>query len=573
MLVSRYIKKVSPYFKEMKLQIIGSIFFGVVLAGLKSLQAYIVKPIFDQGLSPESGFEGVLKTCLVLLGLILVNFPARYYHYYWIRLSIFTVMCKLRKEMYFKISKLPISKVSGDKEGNIISKVMIDTYNFSEGFKSLADLIREPFTAICLFGLALYRDWQLTFVMVAAIPFFNWAIKKSGKMIKSRQVEVQAKTGELTHIVSEGVASQKLTKAFSLEDYSLKRFEKKQDDFFYWQMKSTRVEEFTHPVTEFITGSAFIGIIIFAHYRIQSSSMTAGDFVSFITAIALLIEPIKKYSSAYIKFSQAVAAGDRVFSFLDEEDEKDPGSFLANGFRSEIKINKLNFSYNDEQKVLKNVSMTVKKGSKVALVGLSGSGKSTIINLLLGLFPIKENSILVDGKCTNDIKLSSLRSLFSLVSQDVFLFNDTIYENLTLGRKISDKKIDQALQISNSHEFIKDLPDGVMTKIGDRGSKLSGGQRQRLTIARAYLFDSEILLLDEATSALDNRSEKVVQSALDNVGESKTVIAVAHRLSTIQDFDNIFVFDQGSIVESGTHEELISQKGQYFTLYELSKKS
>ena len=193
--------------------------------------------------------------------------------------------------------------------------------------------------------------------------------------------------------------------------------------------------------------------------------------------------------------------------------------------------------------------------------------------MLLGLYPINSGRISIDGHGVKDIKLSSLRSLFSLVSQDIFLFNDTILENLTLGRDISSYKINEALEISNSLEFINDLPDGLMTQIGDKGAKLSGGQRQRLTIARAYLFESDILLLDEATSALDNHSEKIVQKALDKVGQDKTVIAVAHRLSTIQDFDNIFVFDQGSIVESGTHEELISQKGQYFTLYELSKKS
>jgi ATP-binding cassette, subfamily B, bacterial MsbA len=573
MLVIKYIKKVSPYFKGMKLKIFGSIFFGVVLAGLKSLQAYIVKPIFDQGLNPESGIDGVVKTSLILLGLIIINFPARYYHFYWIRYATTEAMCRLRISMYRKLTKMPVAKISNEKEGTFVSKLMLDTVMFSQGFRGVIDLIREPITALFLFGVAVYRDWQLTMVMVVAAPFFNWAMKKSGKMIKDRQVEVQENMGELTHCASEGVSSQKLTKAFSLEDYSLERFNSKQKEFFRWQMKSTRVEEFTHPVTEFITGIAFISIIIFAHHRIQSDVMTPGDFVSFITAIALLIEPIKKYAAAYIKFSQAVAAGDRVFSIINESDELDSGEIQKETFTESIEVKNLNFSYTEDLQVLNDVSFKITKGQKVAFVGLSGSGKSTIMNLLLGLYPIQKNSIFIDGNSLEAVKLKSLRSLFSLVSQDVFLFNDTIVENLKLGRDISDEKLNEALKISNSLEFIRDLPDGLNTVIGDRGSKLSGGQRQRLTIARAYLFDSDILLLDEATSALDNKSEKIVQHALAQVGKGKTVIAVAHRLSTIQDFDNIFVFDQGKIIEAGTHEELISKKGQYFTLYELSKKS
>ena len=374
MLVVKYIKKVAPYFSGMRKELFGSILFGISLAGLKTLQAYIIKPIFDEGLNPSDGMETIIRVSLILLALIIINFPVRYYHYYWIRFATTEAMCRIRKQMYAKLSTMPLSTINGEKEGTIVSKLMLDTVTFSQGFRGLIDLVREPVTAILLFGLAFYRDWQLTMVMVIAAPFFSWAMKKSGRMIKSRQFEVQDKMGDLTHTVSEGVGSQKLTKAFSLERYSLDRFIKKQNDFFHWQMKSTRVEEFTHPVTEFITGLAFIGIIIFANYRIQTSSMTSGDFISFITAIAMLIDPLKKFSAAYMKFSQAVAAGDRVFDFINEKDEEDTGTQEINRFQKIIEINDLSFSYNNEQQVLKNISFSVTKGQKVAFVGYLAQG-------------------------------------------------------------------------------------------------------------------------------------------------------------------------------------------------------
>ena len=292
--------------------------------------------------------------------------------------------------------------------------------------------------------------------------------------------------------------------------------------------------------------------------------MTAGDFVSFITAIALLIDPIKKYAAANMRFSQSIAAGDRIFSFLQQKNEIDEGEYELSELSQKIEIKNLSFSYEANNPILENLNLEIQKGKKVALVGLSGSGKSTLINLLLGLYPVPKNSIFVDGKSIEEISLSSLRSIFSLVTQDVFLFNDSIEENLKLGRKVSDKKLKEALEVSHSDEFIEQLPDGINTVIGDRGLKLSGGQRQRLTIARAALFDFDVLLLDEATSALDNKSEKLVQKALESLGKDKTVVAVAHRLSTIQDYDEILVFDEGKIVERGTHEKLIDLKGTVF---------
>ena len=568
----KFSKKIIPYVKEEKTKVVVAIFFSFVLAGLKGMQAYIVKPIFDHGLSPTSTIEDNVTLVLQLLIIVLVNFPARFFHFYWIRFVVDKATCKIRNQMYKKLQHIPLSFFSESKQGELVSNLLNDTITFSHGFRAVIDLIREPITALVMLSLAFSRDWQLTLVIFAAAPLFIIIFNRSGFLVRNQQQVVQEKIAQMTHVVGEGVVGQKISKSFNLQEYVLDRFKKAQEHFFDAQMKTAKTEEIAHPLVEFVGGLAFSGIILFAHYRIKSGGMTTGDFVSFITAMALFMDPIRKYSQANVKLNQARAAGERIFNLLDEPEEADFGKVEIENLNSEIIINDLAFSYDQNRNVLDKVNLSIKSGDKVAFVGLSGSGKSTLINLLLGLYDISKKKIMIDGNDINDIKKSSLRNLFSLVSQDIFLFNDSIKENLSVGRNLSEDEIKNSLEVAHADEFVNRLADGVETNIGDGGLKLSGGQRQRLTIARAFLKQSPILLLDEATSALDNESEKMVQKALDKLSANKTVIAVAHRLSTIQEFDCIYVFDEGEIVESGTHDELLSLKGNYFKLYELSKK-
>jgi len=289
--------------------------------------------------------------------------------------------------------------------------------------------------------------------------------------------------------------------------------------------------------------------------------------------LALLMDHIRKYSQANVKLNQARAAGQRIFDILAIPEEKDQGLLTPETLNHSIEFKNVSFSYGDGNgDVLKNVSFSIKKGEKVGLVGLSGSGKSTLINLLLSLYPVERGEILIDGSPLPKIKLDSLRSLFALVSQDIFLFNDTIEENLTLGQTQTYQNIEESLNVAYAKGFINDLPQKMHTLIGDRGMRLSGGQKQRLTIARAFLRNTEVLLFDEATSALDNESEKIVQKALKDLAGNKTVLAVAHRLSTIQDFDKIIVLKEGQIIEQGNHNQLMNKSGEYSKLYELSLK-
>ncbi len=561
-----------PYIRPYKGRALSALFLSLILAAIGALQVSLVKPLFDKGLSPDSTREEALILAGQLLALGLLNFPCRFFHFYWLRYITDRATCAVREEIFQKIQYLPSSFFARSKQGELISHILNDTLVFSQGFRAAIDLIREPLKAFAYLAMAFYADWQLTIVIFVIAPFLVLIFGVSGKKVKNNQGNVQTKQGSLTHNIAEGIGAHKITKAFNLQRYVFGRFSRSQESYFDAQMKTTFVEEMSHPFVEVIGAIAFSGVIVFAHYRIQSGATTIGQFVSFIAALALFMDPIRKFSQSNVKLSQSLAASDRIHELLSLPVEDDRGTIEGHIFSDSIEVKNLTFSYG-EGDVVKNLSLEIKKGEKIALVGLSGSGKSTLVNLLLGLYPVPEGSIVIDGNSIQEYTLQNLRSFFGLVSQDIFLFNDTLKENLCLGKNFSEEQIKEALSVAYCDEFIDKLPEGLNTIIGDRGTRLSGGQQQRITIARAYLQESPILLFDEATSALDNESEKVVQKALDNLAGQKTVIAVAHRLSTIQDFDRIYVLHDGRIVEQGRHSDLMANQGEYAKLYELSKAS
>lgn len=571
-MIKKLIKQLWPYLKPYKKLAIASFLLTFVLAALAGAQVKLVKPIFDKGLSGDSTLNEVLTLAGLLLFIGILNFPARYYHFYWMRFVGEKMNSDIRARLFSKLQRLPTSFYNQNKQGRMLSTILNDAEIFAQSFRSIVDIVREPVKGSIYLGLAIYSDWQLTLVILLVGPLFIIIFQVSGKKVKANQSEVQEGRAELTHNLSEGLSAHKVTKAFNLQEFVMSRFLRSQNYYFDYTMRTSKIEEIAHPFVELVGAIAFSCIIVFAYFRIKSGAMTIGDFIQFATALALLMDPIRKYSQANVKLGQGLAAADRINQILDLDEEVDRGTYEAKHFESEIVVRDVTFSYG-EGEVLKNFSLSVKKGQKIALVGLSGSGKSTLINLLLGLYPIDKGSITVDGRKLSEIELKSLRKLFGLVSQDVFLFHDTIRSNLTIGGLFTEEQIKKALEVSYASEFVDKLPNGLETVIGDRGAKLSGGQQQRLTIARAFLQNTDILLFDEATSALDNESEKVVQRALEAIAGNKTVIAVAHRLSTVQDYDRIFVLKDGRLVEEGPHAELIAKNGEYKKLYELSLKA
>lgn len=567
----KVLKLMFPYLRPFWKEALFATILAFPLAAIKAYEAYLVKDIFDKGFSANSSFETALTLALVLIGLGIINFPLRYFHYYGLRQVVDKSTRLIRGKIYHKFQVLPAKYYSQQKQGNLISTIMNDTMVFSEAFKNSLEVVREPITAISLLGVAFYHDWQLTLIIFATAPLFIITFHYTGRRIRKYVSLAQQDNADMTHIVSEALGGQKIIKAFGLQDYIINRFEKMQGLFLEHRTKSNSAEELSHPLVELIGSIAFGGVIIFAHHRIQSGELTTGGFISFVAALAMFMDPVRRYSKANAKLNQAQAAATRIFGLLDVQEEPQGNLKTLTGFQNSIEFRNVTFSYG-EGVVLRNFNLIIKKGEKVGLVGLSGSGKSTLVSLLLRLYDVTQGEILIDGVNINEFTLPSVRHVFALVSQDIFLFNDTVRENLTTGDKHTDEEIHHALEISYAQEFVKDLPQGLQTSIGDRGLRLSGGQSQRLTIARAFLKNRDVLLFDEATSALDNESEKIVQAALERVAGHKTVIAVAHRLSTLKDFNRIVVMKEGQKIEEGTHVELIAKNGEYRKLFELSQR-
>ncbi len=564
------LKMMYPFIKPYLRLAIFATLCAFPIAAIKAYQAYFIKEVIDGIFDPKATEMLAYKLAGIVVGLAIINYPFRYFHYYGMRSVVDRATCNIRRRIYEKFQNLSASYYSNTKQGHLLSVMINDTAVFSESFMHGMALIREPITAIGLLGVAFYHDWKLTLIIFALVPFFFVIFNVTGKRIRKYISRAQEDTAAMTHHAAEGLNGQKIIKSFNLQYYMVSRFDLALNKYIGHKIKSNSAEEHSHPLVETVGAFGFATIIILAYFRSKDSGLTAGEFMSFVGSLALFMDPVRRFSKANTKLNQARAAADRIFKLLEVKEEENTGTKVLKEFNSKIEFRNISFSYGDRN-VLNNLSLTIHKGEKIGLVGLSGSGKSTLVALLLRLYNIQEGEILIDGVNIKEYTLISLRKVFALVSQDIFLFNDTVRENLTAGMEYSEEEVTEAIRVSYADEFINNLPQKLNTQIGDRGLKLSGGQSQRLTIARAFLKDCPILLFDEATSALDNESEKVVQKALDKVAGHKTVIAVAHRLSTIQDYDRIVVLKEGVKIEEGTHAQLIELKGEYEKLYNLSQ--
>ena len=472
----------------------------------------------------------------------------------------------LRFDAFKRLMMLPVTYFDSHASGNIVSKLTYETEQLSfVATKVALESIRESLTIIGIVSYMLYLDWMLTFIFALMVPLMVFYLKLVSPKLRKAGGEVQSTMGDMTSASEEAISGQRIVKIFESSAFELKKFSQIVIRNRKMQTKLAQLSGANSFVIEVL---ASISLALVVYYSV--GRFTPGEFAAFVGALLMLISPIKKLTGINEQIQIGIAAAISIFSVMDEKKEIDTGKKKLQKIIGHIEFKNVTFSYDKIKKpVLENINFQIKPGEKIALVGKSGGGKTSLVNLIPRFYDLDSGSILIDKTNITDIKLNDLRHHLSLVSQDTILFNDTIYNNIAYGslKNTDSKKVKQAAKAANALEFIDKLPNGFNHKIGDRGVRLSGGQKQRIAIARAILKNAPILLLDEATSALDSESEKLVQQALDNLMYGRTSIVIAHRLSTVKNADRIVVIDNGEIVEVGTHQNLIKSKKYYFRLY------
>lgn len=516
----------------------------------------------------------VWQVPILLIGLYALNFVVRYAHYYSLKIVVARVNQRVKDTLFRHMLGLSADYFSQERTGVLISRVASDPQYVDLGIQNLNSAIREPFKFLALLGYALYLNWTLTLLMFLVFPLLAWVFSATGRNLKRYMSRLTEENAQLTGVLQEGLAGIRVIKLFRLEEWIQRRFSHRSRSYADFIIKTARVEEASHPMIELLTAIALAIVVYFGGWLVFSGKMSHAELVVFFATFGMMIHPIRSLNDINIKFNQTAAACDRIFEVLSWRSKlieaENPRSISA--LESRIEVKNVSFYYPDhpERPVLKNVSFEIPRGKTVALVGKSGSGKSSLSTLLSRIYDPKEGMILWDGVDLREFSIGNLREQVSVVSQDVFLFNDTIEENILCGKQdATHEQVIAAAKAAHALEFIEKLPQGFQSTIGDRGQKLSGGERQRLSIARAFLRNAPLLVLDEATSNLDTTSERIVQDALERLMEKKTTLLIAHRLSTIQNADLILVMRNGEIVERGQHAELLALQGEYAGFHRL----
>lgn len=480
------------------------------------------------------------------------------------------IITDLRNDLYNHIQRQSLSFFSKNPTGILMSRITNDV-NLIQGAVSEAvtSLCKDSFTVIGLIVLIFYRDWKLAIIATFVFPLAIYPIAKFGRMMRHVATRTQVTMGGLMSLLQETISGARIVKAFGMEDYEGRRFAKENESLFKLFMKSVSIRAMSSPFMEFLGGLAIAVIIFYGGLQVLTGTSTPGNFFSFLTALIMLYEPVKRLTNVNNTIQQGISAAIRVFHVMDET----PGIMNKENavelpkISDRIEITNVTFRYDDEP-VLKNINLTIRQGEVVAFVGMSGGGKTTLVNLIPRFYDVTEGKISIDGFDIRNVSLESLRAQIGIVTQQTFLFNDTIRNNIAYGDITkSEEDIIRAAKAANAYHFVINLPDQFDTVIGEQGTRLSGGERQRISIARALLKNAPILILDEATSSLDTESEIEVQEALDNLMKGRTTLVIAHRLSTIRNADRIIAIVDGEIVEEGTHDALLKQKGEYFKLY------
>ncbi|WP_223248183.1 lipid A export permease/ATP-binding protein MsbA [Sulfurirhabdus autotrophica] len=564
----RLLRYILPYWRVFAVSVVSTIAVAATEPALPAL----LKPLLDGSFVNRD--QTLIKLIpLLLIGLFLLRGIFTFTSNYTVNWVSTKLVTDLRNLMFQKLITLPTPYYDNASSGEVIANVAFNVSQVtSAGTNVITVLVRDFFTVLGLLGWMLYLNWKLTLIAFAIAPITALIVRLFSKRLREMSRSSQSALGDITHVLDETLGAHKVVKVFGGQDYEIKRFSEATNRARRFSMKQTVAASANVPLVQLVAAIALALIIYFATLQSSGNQTTVGGFVSFITAMLMLLAPVKRLTGVSEALQRGLAAAEIVFALLDKEPEPDSGTIEIPHTQGALEFQNINLEYEagSHNLALKDFSLKIAPGETVALVGQSGSGKTSLVNLIPRFYHPTSGQILLDGYDTTTIKLTSLRSHIAFVSQDVVLFNDTVAANIAYGQQQATiEAITAAAEAAHAMEFIHEMPQGLQTLVGENGVKLSGGQRQRIAIARAILKNAPILILDEATSALDTQSERHVQAALENLMQNRTTIVIAHRLSTIENADRIVVMQKGRIVEIGNHRKLIEQNGVYANLHRI----
>ena len=566
------ISRILVYVKPYKKWLATAMFCMVIVAAMGGAQAYMVKPLLDE-IFFKQDHTMLMIVPLGIMAIFLVKGFFYYSYSYLLEKVGQSVIRDLRNKVYSHIQSLPLSFFNKKPTGELISRIISDVTLIQGAVSNvLVGILKDTCQVLFLIGVIFYQNWRMALISMILLPLVIYPIVNFGRRHRRLSKGSQQTTAQVSNILYETITGNRIVKAFCMEKYEINRFAETLDRLFAIVMRNTRIGAISHPLMELFGGIGISLVVWYGGSQVLAGKSTPGTFFSFLTALIMIYEPIKGVSKINNSLQQGIAAAERVFDILDIEpdvaERKDAAEMPP--VKDAIEFRDVRFKYDEHTEVLKGINLKVIAGEVLALVGSSGGGKSTLVNLIPRFFDVSSGSLTFDGTDIRDVTLASLRRQIGIVTQQTILFNDTVRNNISYGSPdASFEQIREAARAAHALNFIEHLPQGFDTVIGESGARLSGGERQRVSIARAILKNAPILILDEATSSLDTESEREVQQAIENLVQSRTTFVIAHRLSTIRNADRIIVIQEGKIVEEGTHDSLLPQGGVYTMLYDM----